>query len=48
MKFKYSFFVRILIIASSCSRFKDKKVFNEQTYYKNGILQSEVSKISGN
>ena len=47
MKFKYSFFVIILIIASSCSRFKDKKVFKEQTYYKNGVLQSEVYKISG-
>ena len=47
MKFKYSFFVIILLIASSCSIFKDKKVFKEQTYYKNGVLQSEVTTISG-
>ena len=37
----------IIIVASSCARFNNKKGFIEETYYENGVLQSEVTKISG-
>jgi len=47
MNYKYQFLFIILIFSSSCSLFRNNKAILEKTYYKNGILQSEVSKVSG-
>ena len=47
MKSKNKFFIFFLFLILSCGRFKDQKVFVEQSYYDNGVLQSEVSIVSG-
>jgi len=47
MKSKYQFLLLILFFSSSCSIFRSNNILLEKTYYKNGVLQSEVSTSSG-